>query len=424
MLDARSEAIEGSINSAEAAQAEAQAALEKYTAQLADARAEAGRIREQARADGSPIIAELREQASSEAARITSNAQAQIEMERLAALASLQVGRGQPRARPGRRRDRRDALRGRQGAGRGRSLPRRARGVREGDELVGSATTQALAATTTALDAASSVDLDTARELFAAARIVGDSPQLSGALADPSASPAARSRVVTDVFGAAFGKTTLSLLTTAVEQRWSSASQLVDGIEELAVRAAAISAPGVDVDGELFSASRLVADNPEIELALGSRLGDDTAKGALIETLLRGRASDATILIVSSLVQQPRERRVRQLLSQAMDLVADQRGSIVATVVTATPLNAGAVRAARARSSRSATARRSASTRSSTPPSSEACACRSPTTSSTRASRRGSPTCASDSPARHEISRPGGSFGASAPRNEGTQWQN
>jgi F-type H+-transporting ATPase subunit b len=89
MLDARSEAIEGSINSAEAAQAEAQAALEKYTSQLAEARAEAGRIREQARADGSQIVAELREQASSEAARITANAQAQIEMERLAALASL-----------------------------------------------------------------------------------------------------------------------------------------------------------------------------------------------------------------------------------------------------------------------------------------------------------------------------------------------
>jgi F-type H+-transporting ATPase subunit b len=89
MLDARSEAIEGSINSAEAAQAEAQAALEKYTAQLADARAEAGRIREQAREDGSAIVAEMREQATSEAARITSNAKAQIEMERLSALASL-----------------------------------------------------------------------------------------------------------------------------------------------------------------------------------------------------------------------------------------------------------------------------------------------------------------------------------------------
>jgi F-type H+-transporting ATPase subunit b len=89
MLDARSQAIEGGIKAAENAQAEAQAALEKYTAQLADARSEAGRIREQARADGSSIIAELREQAASEAARITANAHAQIEAERLAAMASL-----------------------------------------------------------------------------------------------------------------------------------------------------------------------------------------------------------------------------------------------------------------------------------------------------------------------------------------------
>ncbi|GAA1947094.1 F0F1 ATP synthase subunit delta [Microbacterium deminutum] len=205
---------------------------------------------------------------------------------------------------------------------------------------MGSATTQALATSTAALEAASGVDLDTARELFAAARIVGDSPQLSGALADPAAAAAARSRVIADVFGAAFGKTTVDLLTTAVEQRWSSAPQLIDGLEELAVRAAAISAPSVDVDGELFGVVRLIADNPELELALGSRLGDESAKGALTDALLDGHASAATTLIVSSLVQQPRDRRVRPLLSHAMDIVADQRGSIVATVHTATPLSA------------------------------------------------------------------------------------
>jgi len=203
---------------------------------------------------------------------------------------------------------------------------------------VGSATTQALAATTSALNAAASVDLDTSRELFAASRIVGESPQLSGALADHAAAPAARQRVVTDVFGAAFSATTVALLSAAAAQRWSSARQLVDGIEELAVRAAAIASPDVDVDGELFRTTRLIADNPEVELALGSKLGDDSAKGALVETLLRGRVSDATVLIVSSLVQQPRERRVRQMLTEAMDLVADQRDSIVATVVTATEL--------------------------------------------------------------------------------------
>lgn len=204
---------------------------------------------------------------------------------------------------------------------------------------MGSATTQAREATTAALGAASGVDLAVARELFAAARAAGDSSQLSGALADSAAAPEARRKVVADVFGASLSPTTTKLLTTVVDQRWSSASDLVDGIEELAVRAAAISEPAADVEAELFRFSRTVADNSELELALGSRLGDATAKGALVEKLLGGRASAATTLIAASLVQQPRERRVRELLSRATNLVADQRGRAVATVVAAVPLS-------------------------------------------------------------------------------------
>ena len=203
---------------------------------------------------------------------------------------------------------------------------------------MGSATTQAEAATKAALDAASGIDLDVSRELFAAARAVGDSPQLGGALADSSASADARAKVVADVFGA-FRPVSLGLLTTAVAQRWSSASDLVDGIEELAVRAAARSDAEADVEGELFRFSRTVAANPELELALGSRLGDDSAKAVLIETLLQGRASEPTVVIVSSLAQQPRERRIRQQLDRAMALVADQRVRAVATVVSAVPLS-------------------------------------------------------------------------------------
>ncbi|WP_243063640.1 F0F1 ATP synthase subunit B [Humibacter sp. RRB41] len=89
LLDERRDAIDGGLKRAEQAQNEAHAALEKYTAQLAEARSEAGHIREQARTEGAAIIAELKEQASSEAARITANAQVQIESERAAALASL-----------------------------------------------------------------------------------------------------------------------------------------------------------------------------------------------------------------------------------------------------------------------------------------------------------------------------------------------
>jgi F-type H+-transporting ATPase subunit b len=88
-LDARSDAIAGGIKRAEDAQAEAQAALEKYNAQLAEARGEAGRIKDEARDDAKRIRKELVEQAEADAARIVANAQTQIEAERSAALVSL-----------------------------------------------------------------------------------------------------------------------------------------------------------------------------------------------------------------------------------------------------------------------------------------------------------------------------------------------
>ncbi|WP_313356949.1 F0F1 ATP synthase subunit delta [Microbacterium sp.] len=204
---------------------------------------------------------------------------------------------------------------------------------------MGSATTQALAASTDALAAASGLNLESAAELFAAARAIGESAQLSGALADPAAPAEARSALVSAVF-AGVSAPVRSLLTTVAAQRWSSVSDLVDGVEELAIRAAAAAAPGDDLATELFGFSRVVAANPELELALGGRLGGDAAKLALVERVLGGAVSPATMLIASSLVPRPRERRVRQVLSRAVRIVAAQAGRSVATVYTAAPLPA------------------------------------------------------------------------------------
>jgi F-type H+-transporting ATPase subunit b len=89
MLDERSAAIEGNIAKADEAQKQAEAALEEYTRQLAEARREAGDIREAAREDGKKIVAEAKDSATVEAERIQSNAHTQIEAERQAALVSL-----------------------------------------------------------------------------------------------------------------------------------------------------------------------------------------------------------------------------------------------------------------------------------------------------------------------------------------------
>jgi F-type H+-transporting ATPase subunit b len=75
---ARREAIEGGIERAEAMQTEARAALEQYRAQLAEARTEAAKIRDQARAEGQQILEELRAQAQEESARIVARGEEQL----------------------------------------------------------------------------------------------------------------------------------------------------------------------------------------------------------------------------------------------------------------------------------------------------------------------------------------------------------
>lgn len=90
-LEERTDRIEGGLERAEEAQAEAQRVLEQYRQQLAEARHEAARLREQAQEQGAQIIAEMREQAQAEARRLTEAANAQIQAERQQALASLRT---------------------------------------------------------------------------------------------------------------------------------------------------------------------------------------------------------------------------------------------------------------------------------------------------------------------------------------------
>ncbi|WP_369774691.1 MULTISPECIES: F0F1 ATP synthase subunit B [Saccharopolyspora] len=90
----RSERIEGGIAKAEAAQAEAQRTLEQYKSQLAEARAEAARIRDDARAEGQQILEEMRTQAQAESERIVNQGQSQLAAQRAQIVAELRADLG------------------------------------------------------------------------------------------------------------------------------------------------------------------------------------------------------------------------------------------------------------------------------------------------------------------------------------------
>jgi F-type H+-transporting ATPase subunit b len=90
-LAERTDAIEGGLKRAVDAQAEASQVLEQYRAQLADARHEAARLREQAKEEAAQIVAQGRADGVAERQRIIDSATAQIEADRQQALAALRA---------------------------------------------------------------------------------------------------------------------------------------------------------------------------------------------------------------------------------------------------------------------------------------------------------------------------------------------
>ncbi|MFD3992462.1 F0F1 ATP synthase subunit B [Streptomyces sp. NBC_01077] len=89
VLEQRREAIEGGIEKAESAQIEAQSVLEQYKAQLAEARHEAARLRQEATEQGTAIIQEMKAEGQRQREEIIAAGHTQIAADRKAASASL-----------------------------------------------------------------------------------------------------------------------------------------------------------------------------------------------------------------------------------------------------------------------------------------------------------------------------------------------
>ena len=205
---------------------------------------------------------------------------------------------------------------------------------------MGSATSSAIAAARAALSARTdAVTLAIGEELLAAGRVIGESTQLRNVLTDPSTSSEQKSGIIARIF-ASLDETSRELLTVLSEHRWSEPGDLLAGVEEIGIRVLASSVEdGVDIPAELFGFGRLVSSNAELELAVGSKLGEPSAKVTLVERLLAGSVSEQTVAIVSHLVQQPRGRRIGALLKHAAGLVADQASLTIATITVAAPLD-------------------------------------------------------------------------------------
>lgn len=205
---------------------------------------------------------------------------------------------------------------------------------------MGASSRSALTAAIAALEAAKGVTVATGEQLMTAGRAVEESAQLRTILADPAVAPAEKSALVATIFPG-LDKVAAGLFGGIVASRWSNGAELVDGIEQIGIRAIAQGdGHTTAIEAELFAFSRIVAGDPDLELALGSKLAVGEGKAAIVDRLLAKKAHPGTLAIVDHLVRSPRGRRIGEMLASAADTVAAAAGRRVATVTTAAPLSA------------------------------------------------------------------------------------
>ena len=204
---------------------------------------------------------------------------------------------------------------------------------------MGSATRGAVLSARNVLADMPGVDFATAEGLFGAAGSLAGSMQLRSILTDSGRSVNEKAQIAQKVFGSRLTESALNLILAAVSARWSSQDDLIAGIEQLALRAAASSADA-DIASELFQFGLAIQSDASLEFALGSRTSAPARKVELVQRLLSGKASAQTIAIVEHFVRSPGDRSVRESLDYARSVVADQAGFAVATVYTAHQLNA------------------------------------------------------------------------------------
>jgi F-type H+-transporting ATPase subunit delta len=137
-------------------------------------------------------------------------------------------------------------------------------------------------------------------ELFGVAAVLRGEPALRRIVTDASIESEAKAALAGDVFGNALSDTTLKLVKSAVQRRWTASHDLADVIEDLGVLAAVRSAgnDGNTISDELFEVRRVVDQTPGLRTALSDPSRSVADKGGLLRTLFGGKLLPATMLLV------------------------------------------------------------------------------------------------------------------------------
>jgi ATP synthase F1 delta subunit/ATP synthase F0 subunit b len=350
------------VRAALAESAEAAKKLEDADAEhakaLENAKAESSKVTEEAKHDSERIAAQLTEQAAADAERIKAQGAQHVQLLRQQRIRQLRQGLGDEAVQKAA-----ELVRGHVAdpAAQASTVDRF---LDELDQMAPSeamietgatarlraASRDALAAVVAEFDRVTG-DLNAdalgtlAQELASVAKLLLTEPALAKHLAEPTDESAPKVGLVESLLSGKVGDTTLGILRTAVSQRWSTESNLVDAIEHTArlalLKRAEVAHQVDEVEDQLFRFGRVL----DVEPRLAALLSDDTtpAEGriALLNKVLDGSGVSGTAAaLLSQTVELLRGERADEAVIDLAELAVSRRGEVVAHVTAAAELSA------------------------------------------------------------------------------------
>ncbi len=180
-------------------------------------------------------------------------------------------------------------------------------------------------------------------ELFAVVGLLDTEHGLRRALSDPGKPAAEKGAVAASLLHGRVTGRTEALVVAAAESRWATSGDMVDAIEQLAIEAMVIAADADDgldeLEDGLFRFGRVVAGQPDLRTALASTSLPADRKQGLLDTLLAGKVTTATLRLISQMVLHPRGRPLSVGLDMCASTAARRREQLIAVVRSAVELS-------------------------------------------------------------------------------------
>jgi F-type H+-transporting ATPase subunit delta len=181
-------------------------------------------------------------------------------------------------------------------------------------------------------------------ELFAVTGLLDAEAGLRRVLSDPTREARAKTGLVQALLGGKVAAATLDLVSALVSESWSEPADLVDAAEQLAALSIIETADREgtldNLEDELFRFGRVVNAEPELRTALSSPFFPAERKRGLLDALLGGKVTQATMRLVTHAAVQTRGRSLDASLEEYARLAAERRERLVAEVHVAIALSA------------------------------------------------------------------------------------